>query len=185
MATFSSILAWRIPWTEEPGRLQFMRSQKLGHDCSDIAHMHPCMWEPNHHHSTTLFFTEVHFEFQIANLLRKWIITDFTENRGIFWWWDTEQWTSFQNKSRYIRSKAQPFTDLISFCSQARDRARADESTYVLVAQSGSGVVERETVNDFREKMMYKAIDRVQNMKPEEYAHKVLFWANSEFSFHF
>ena len=99
-----------------------------------------------------------------------------------------EQWISFQNKNRSICSKAQPFTDfidLISFCSQARGRARADESTYVLVAQSGSGVVERETVNDFREKMMYKAIDRVQNMKPEEYAHKVLFWANSEFSFHF
>ncbi|ELK28159.1 PREDICTED: interferon-induced helicase C domain-containing protein 1 [Myotis davidii] len=57
---------------------------------------------------------------------------------------------------------------------QARGRARADESTYVLVAHSGSGVVERETVNDFREQMMYKAIDRVQNMKPEEYAHKIL-----------
>ena len=28
MATYSSILAWRIPWTEEPGRLQFMGSQK-------------------------------------------------------------------------------------------------------------------------------------------------------------
>ena len=28
MATLSSILAWRIPWTEEPGRLQFMGSQK-------------------------------------------------------------------------------------------------------------------------------------------------------------
>lgn len=57
---------------------------------------------------------------------------------------------------------------------QARGRARADESTYVLVAHSGSGVVERETVNDFREQMMYKAIDRVQNMNPEEYAHKIL-----------
>ncbi|KAF5910775.1 hypothetical protein HPG69_004864 [Diceros bicornis minor] len=56
---------------------------------------------------------------------------------------------------------------------QARGRARADESTYVLVAHSGSGVVERETVNDFREKMMYKAIDHVQNMRPEEYAHKI------------
>ncbi|XP_036714928.1 interferon-induced helicase C domain-containing protein 1 isoform X4 [Balaenoptera musculus] len=55
---------------------------------------------------------------------------------------------------------------------QARGRARADESTYVLVAQRGSGVIEREAVNDFREKMMYKAIDRVQNMKPEEYTHK-------------
>ena len=27
MATHSSVLAWRIPWTEEPGRLQFMGSQ--------------------------------------------------------------------------------------------------------------------------------------------------------------
>ena len=26
MATHSNILAWKIPWTEEPGRLQFMRS---------------------------------------------------------------------------------------------------------------------------------------------------------------
>ena len=32
MATHSSILAWRIPWTEEPGRLQSMGSQKVGHD---------------------------------------------------------------------------------------------------------------------------------------------------------
>ena len=30
MATHSSILAWRIPWTEEPGRLQFMGSQRMG-----------------------------------------------------------------------------------------------------------------------------------------------------------
>ena len=30
--THSSILAWRIPWTEEPGRLQSMRSQRVGHD---------------------------------------------------------------------------------------------------------------------------------------------------------
>ena len=28
METYSSILAWEIPWTEEPGELQFMRSQK-------------------------------------------------------------------------------------------------------------------------------------------------------------
>jgi len=31
MATHSSLLAWRIPWTEEPGRLQFMGSQRVGH----------------------------------------------------------------------------------------------------------------------------------------------------------
>ena len=32
MATHHSILAWRIPWTEEPGGLQFMGSQTAGHD---------------------------------------------------------------------------------------------------------------------------------------------------------
>ena len=32
MATYSSILAWRIPWTEEPGGLQFMGSQRVRHD---------------------------------------------------------------------------------------------------------------------------------------------------------
>ena len=32
MATHSSILAWEIPWTEEPGWLQFMGSQRVGHD---------------------------------------------------------------------------------------------------------------------------------------------------------
>ena len=32
MATHSSILAWRIPWREEPGRLQSMGSQRVRHD---------------------------------------------------------------------------------------------------------------------------------------------------------
>ena len=32
MATHSSILAWKIPWTEEPGGLQSMWSQRVGHD---------------------------------------------------------------------------------------------------------------------------------------------------------
>ena len=32
MASHSSTLAWKIPWTEDPGRLQFMGSQRVGHD---------------------------------------------------------------------------------------------------------------------------------------------------------
>ena len=32
MVTHSSILDWRIPWTEKPGRLQSMGSQRVGHD---------------------------------------------------------------------------------------------------------------------------------------------------------
>ena len=38
MATHSSVLAWRIPWTEEPGGLQPMGSQRVRHDWSNLAH---------------------------------------------------------------------------------------------------------------------------------------------------
>ena len=34
MATHSSTLAWKIPWTEEPGKLQSMGSQRVGHNCA-------------------------------------------------------------------------------------------------------------------------------------------------------
>ena len=37
MAPHSSILAWKIPWTEEPGRLPSMGSLRVGHDRSDLA----------------------------------------------------------------------------------------------------------------------------------------------------
>ena len=38
MATHSSILAWRIPWTEEPGGVQAMRLQRVGHDWQTITY---------------------------------------------------------------------------------------------------------------------------------------------------
>ena len=43
MATHSGILAWSIPWTVEPGRLQSIGSQTVGHDWSNLGiHMHKC-----------------------------------------------------------------------------------------------------------------------------------------------
>ena len=42
MATHSSSLTWRIPWTEEPGRLQSMGLQRVGHNWSDLANRHAC-----------------------------------------------------------------------------------------------------------------------------------------------
>ena len=39
MATHSSILAWRIPWTEEPGGLQSTRSQRVGHNWAIFTHL--------------------------------------------------------------------------------------------------------------------------------------------------
>ena len=48
MATHSSTLAWRIPWTEEPGRLQFMGSQGVGHNWSDFACTSSIsLWKPS------------------------------------------------------------------------------------------------------------------------------------------
>ena len=40
MATHTSTLAWRIPWTEEQDRLQSMESQRVGQDCATNFHFH-------------------------------------------------------------------------------------------------------------------------------------------------
>ena len=40
MVTHSSILAWRIPWTEEPGKLQPMGSQRVGHNWNNLVCTH-------------------------------------------------------------------------------------------------------------------------------------------------
>ena len=49
MATHSNILAWRIPWTEEPGRLQAIGSQRIRHKWSNLVLMHHC-YPPNSSH---------------------------------------------------------------------------------------------------------------------------------------
>ena len=43
MATHSSVLAWRIPWTEEHGGLQSIGLQRVRHDWSDLACTHPIL----------------------------------------------------------------------------------------------------------------------------------------------
>ena len=44
MSAHSSILAWRIPWTEEPGGLQFIGSHRVGHNWNDPARTHVFLW---------------------------------------------------------------------------------------------------------------------------------------------
>ena len=51
MATHSSTLAWKIPWTEEPGRLQSMGSQRVGHNSAPSLSVFTFMhwrgkWQP-------------------------------------------------------------------------------------------------------------------------------------------
>ena len=53
MATHSSVLAWRIPGTEEPGGLPSLGSHRVGHDWSDLAAAAAAYHE--HKHTPTLF----------------------------------------------------------------------------------------------------------------------------------
>ena len=54
MATHSSILVWRIPWTEEPGELQSLGSQRVGHDraTEHSVHMDPHKYEAGNNSCT-------------------------------------------------------------------------------------------------------------------------------------
>ena len=54
MATHSRIIAWEIPWTEEPGGLQSMGSKRIGHDL---------VTKPQH------FLSAVFYNFQCADLV--------------------------------------------------------------------------------------------------------------------
>ena len=51
MAPQSSTLAWKVPWTEEPGGLQSMGSRRVGHDCATLLSLFTFMhwrrkWQP-------------------------------------------------------------------------------------------------------------------------------------------
>ena len=62
MATHSSILAWKIPWTEDPGRLQSMGSQRVGHDwATSLTHfsLHWCWVHPYH----CTLITTIHLQY--------------------------------------------------------------------------------------------------------------------------
>ena len=54
MAPHSSILAWRIPWTEEPGGLQFMGSQRAGHDWVINSWKYPIVFKDKSQYSENL-----------------------------------------------------------------------------------------------------------------------------------
>jgi len=49
MATHSSIFAWRIPWTEEPGRLLSIGSQRVRHNLATIPPLPPKCFQVIHH----------------------------------------------------------------------------------------------------------------------------------------
>ena len=54
MAPHSSTPAWKIPWTEEPGRLQSMGSLRVGHDCATFTFHIPALEKEMATHSSVL-----------------------------------------------------------------------------------------------------------------------------------
>ena len=73
-ATHSSILAWRIPWTEEPGRLQSMGSQRVRYDWDNSA--------PMHTHVHTYLFEQLNKHNIYPQSITKWC---FMLQKGRIW----------------------------------------------------------------------------------------------------
>ena len=67
MAVHSSIVAWKIPWTEEPGRLQSMGSQRVGHDWATSLSLSP----QKHSHSSLLKMLILKFLAVLLSEIRK------------------------------------------------------------------------------------------------------------------
>ena len=67
MATHSRILAWRIPWTEDPGGLQYVALQRVRHNRSDLVHMHNSYMYNGHSKfriRVFFFFSEDSYNFE-------------------------------------------------------------------------------------------------------------------------
>ena len=81
MATHSSILAWRIPWTEVPWGLQSMGSRRVGHDCSDLVqHSTWCIF--NYHFKNCKKKPQKYCNGSYFTSLLKWLL-----NMIHFCWW--------------------------------------------------------------------------------------------------
>ena len=98
----SSILARRIPWTEEPGRLHSVGSQRVGHYWSDLTYTHTYTYCPNSTGSIKILQHYTYFPFFFINSKEDFIICFFgcTES----WAWNvgssffTEAWGIFPDK---------------------------------------------------------------------------------------
>ena len=71
VATYSGILAWRIPWTEEPGRLQSMGLQRVRHNWETNTHTHAVADVSRKSHTTDLFF--FFFSFYFTSSLNEFV----------------------------------------------------------------------------------------------------------------
>ena len=66
MAAYSSVLAWRIPGTGEPGRLLSMGLHRVGHDWSDLAAAAACPVSPFHSSVSAAYICCIHVPFLLS-----------------------------------------------------------------------------------------------------------------------
>ena len=114
MATHSSILAWKVPWTEEPGSLQFMRSQRVRHDWSDLV-ADRYLWVKDLvccsygcQETVTVYSTSMF-------LFASWQLN----HREFFFCFYYSSWCLYQQSCRYNKfsvKENQCFTELICIC---------------------------------------------------------------------
>ena len=98
MATYSSILAWRIPWTEEPGELQSIGSQRVRHDWETNIHTHTqrtrylklmnwalfCVWEDARVGAHWNHSFDMHLSYlgPVSWVFTSWVSSGFTLGSG-------------------------------------------------------------------------------------------------------
>ena len=116
MATHSSTLAWKIPWTEEPGGLPSLGLHRVGHDWSDLAAAAAWMWYLDYKESWVLknwCFWTVLFEYTLQtpfdwkeNQLvhpkgdQSWVFigrTDVEAQTSILWPPDAKSWLTWKD----------------------------------------------------------------------------------------
>ena len=79
MGTHSSILAWRIPWTEEPGGLQAMGSRRVGHNWSNWARKHT-----ESKTNTHMFITQIQHLIIICHIFLMCVYIQWTTERKLY-----------------------------------------------------------------------------------------------------
>ena len=72
MAIHSPILAWRIPWTDEPGRIQSMGSQRAGHDWATEHNVEPKHQSDQHNQAGANDFQHLIWIFLVCPLSPAW-----------------------------------------------------------------------------------------------------------------
>ena len=88
MATHSSILAWKIPWMEEPGVLQFMGSQRVGHDWANSAthSLTQAWWQYRARIYSFPNFEPVHYSMSVSNCCILTYIQVYWEAGKVVWY---------------------------------------------------------------------------------------------------